>query len=218
MFKVPFRLFQTCFLLPAKAACHRGEGIRLKSKLLIVLLAVLVLLISISLAFADVPAIGRTRVSSGWNAGYSLTNSSLAESINVIKNPMSLEELLQRNVIVELDYLSPSNKVFLTQSLLLWIYYHKLNLPRTEKLEQIIIIEEAQNLLLIGKEEMKSGNILPKIIREFRELGVGLIFIAQEISKMNTTALQNSYTLIALNQRYRKDIEVLGSSMSLRLP
>lgn len=147
---------------------------------------------------------------------YSLTHSTLAESINVIKNPMSLEELLQRNVIVELDYLSPSNKVFLTQALLLWIYFHKLSLPKSEKLEHMIIIEEAQNLLLIGKEEMKSGNIVPKIIREFRELGVGLFFIAQEVSKMNTTALQNSYTIIALNQRYRKDIEVLASSMSLQ--
>lgn len=147
---------------------------------------------------------------------YSLTNSTLAESINVIKNPMSLEELLQRNVIIELDYLSPNNKVFLAQALLLWIYYHKLGLPKSEKLEQMIIIEEAQNLLLKGKEEMKSGNIMPKMIREFRELGVGLTFIAQEVSKMNTTALQNSYTIIALNQRYRKDIEALGSSMSLK--
>jgi len=56
---------------------------------------------------------------------------------------------------------------------------------------------------------------MPKIIREFRELGVGLCFIAQEVSKMNTTALQNCYTVIALNQRYRKDIETLASSMSL---
>lgn len=147
---------------------------------------------------------------------YSLTSSTLAESINVVKNPIPLSELLKKNVIIELDYLSPSNKVFLTQALLLWIYYHKLSLPKSERLENMLIIEEAQNLLLNGKEEMKSGNILPKIIREFRELGVGMIFIAQEISKMNTTALQNSYTLIALNQRYRKDIEALGSSMSLK--
>lgn len=147
---------------------------------------------------------------------YALTNSTIAESINVVKNPMDLSELLQKKVIVELDYLSPSNKIFFTQALLLWVYYHKLSLSKPEKLEQMIIIEEAQNLLLNGKEEMKSGNILPKMIREFRELGVGLLFIAQEVSKMNTTALQNSYSLIALNQRYRKDIEVLGSSMSLK--
>ncbi len=147
---------------------------------------------------------------------YALTNSSIAESINVAKNPMPLDKLLQRNIVVELDYLSPSNKVFLAQALLLWIYYHKLELPKSEKLEQMIIVEEAQNLLLNGKEEIKSGNIMPKMIREFREFGVGLTFIAQEISKMNTTALQNSYTIIALNQRYRKDIEALGSSMSLK--
>ena len=146
---------------------------------------------------------------------YALTNSTIADSINVPQNAMPLEALLKSNVIVELDYLSPSNKVFLTQALLLWVYFHKLSGPKLEELEQMIIIEEAQNLLLKGKEEMKSGNILPKIIREFRELGIGLCFVAQEPSKMNTTAFQNTYTLIALNQRYRQDIEVLGSSMCL---
>ena len=147
---------------------------------------------------------------------YALTNSTIADSINVPQNAMPLEALLKNNVIIELDYLSPSNKVFLTQAFLLWIYFHKLAGPKSEELENLIIIEEAQNLLLKGKEEMKSGNILPKIIREFRELGLGLCFVAQEPSKMNTTAFQNTHTLIALNQRYRRDIEELGSSMSLQ--
>ena len=147
---------------------------------------------------------------------YALTNSTLAESINVVRNPIPLASLFQQDVIIELDYLSPSNKVFLTQALLLWLYYYRLGLEKTEKLQQMVIIEEAQNLLLMERENVKSLNIMPKMIREFRELEVGLCFIAQEVSKMNTTALQNCYTLIALNQRYRKDIEMLGSSMSLK--
>jgi len=147
---------------------------------------------------------------------YALTSSTIAESINVARNPVPIEAALKNNVVIELDYLSPSNKVFFTQALLLWIYFHRLNQPKAEVLKHMIIIEEAQNLLLAGKEEMKSGNIMPKIIREFRELGTGLTFIAQEVSKMNTTALQNTHTLIALNQRYRKDIETLASSMSIK--
>ena len=147
---------------------------------------------------------------------HALTKSTLAESINVKENVIPIDSLLEKNVIIELDYLSPPNKIFLTQALLLWIYFNNLNKSKKEELNNMIIIEEAQNLLLKGKEEIKSGNIMPKIIREFRELGIGLTFVAQEVSKMNTTALQNTYTLIALNQRYRKDIEVLGSSMSLR--
>jgi len=147
---------------------------------------------------------------------HSLTNSTLAESINVSKNPIPLASTLQNNIVMELDYLAPSNKIFLTQALLLWMYHYRLNQPKAEKLEHEVIIEEAQNLLLKGKEELKSGNIMPKIIREFRELGIGLCFIAQEVSKINTTVLQNCYTLIALNQRYRNDIELLGSSMSLK--
>jgi len=146
---------------------------------------------------------------------YSLINSTIGKCLNIPNNPLPLSSLLKHNVIIELDYLSPSNKVFLTQALLLWIYFDKLSQPRKEELENLIIIEEAQNLLLKGKEEMKSANILPKIIREFRELGIGLCFVAQEASKISTTALQNTFTLIALNQRYRKDIEVLGSSMNL---
>ena len=146
---------------------------------------------------------------------YSLTASTISDCINVPQSAMPLEALLKNNVVIELDYLSPSNKVFLTQAILLWIYFYKLSGAKSEQLENLIIIEEAQNLLLKGKEEMKSGNILPKIIREFRELGVGLCFVAQEPSKINTTAFQNTFTLIALNQRYRKDIEILGSSMSL---
>jgi len=147
---------------------------------------------------------------------YALTSSTIAESINVPQNPIPLATLLKNNVVIELDYLSPSNKVFVTQALLSWIYFHKLEQPKSETLNNMVIIEEAQNLLLKGREEMKSGNIIPKIIREFREFGVGLTFIAQEVSKMNTTALQNTYTLIALNQRYSGDIETLGSSMSIK--
>lgn len=147
---------------------------------------------------------------------YALTNSTLAESINVKRNAIPIETILKNNVIIELDYLSPSNKIFLTQALLIWIYFNNLAKSKKEELENMVIIEEAQNLLIKEREEIKSGNIMPKIIREFRELGIGLCFIAQEVSKMNTTALQNTYTLIALNQRYRKDIEELGGSMSLK--
>jgi len=147
---------------------------------------------------------------------HALTESTISKSINVPNNPIPLAELIQHDLIIELDYLATSNKVFLTQALLLWIYFHRLHQPKTEELRQMVIIEEAQNLLLQGKENIKSGDILPKIIREFRELGIGLCFIAQEASKINSTALQNCYTLMALNQRWRKDIEALASSMSLK--
>ena len=147
---------------------------------------------------------------------HSLTNSTLSKSINVRVNPIPIAQLLQSNVIIELDYLASSNKIFITEALLLWVYFHRLNQPKSEKLENMLIIEEAQNLLLQTKENLKSGDIMPKIIRECRELGIGLCFIAQEVSKINTTVIQNCYSLIALNQRYRKDIETLGSSMSLK--
>ena len=55
--------------------------------------------------------------------------------------------LLNNNTVVELDGLNEGAKKFLIPMLCLWIYYAKLESQNREKLEYVIFVEEAHNVL-----------------------------------------------------------------------
>jgi len=123
---------------------------------------------------------------------------------------MPIEELLKKNVILELDGLSDTDKTFIIGSLLLWIYHFRMSQPEREILKHVCVIEEAHHLLLrTGKEE----DITDVIMREIRELGEAMIVLDQHPHKISVSALGNCFTKMGFSTSLAQDISALSNSM-----
>ena len=139
----------------------------------------------------------------------SLTFPGLNEVVNC-DSQIPIEELLTKNVILELDGLSDTDKTFIIGSLLLWIYFYRMQEPEREVLKHVIVIEEAHHLLLrTNKEE----DITDVMMREIRELGEGIVILDQHPHKISVSALGNVYTRIGFQTSLSQDISSLGKSM-----
>ena len=133
-----------------------------------------------------------------------------------IRNHIGLEELLKKNVIMELDTLTNNDKIFLIESLLLWIHHYRMAEGKRETLKHVILVEEAHHILLKQKQDLQGGEtVVDIIVREIRELGEGLILIDQVPSQMSNVALANTYTTIAMNLKHQSDVYSAARSMLL---
>ncbi len=127
-----------------------------------------------------------------------------------------IEELLGRNVILELDALTSSDKTFLIESLLLWVHHYRMAQGERETFKHAILIEEAHHILLRKKQEvMGEETITDVILREIRELGEGIVLLDQHPSLISKPALGNTYTTIAMNLKHRSDIQMISDSILL---
>jgi len=129
---------------------------------------------------------------------------------------MPLEELLERNVILELDALTNSDKTFLIESLLLWLHHYRLGETEKEVFKHAVIIEEAHHILMRKKQEVMGEEAVTDIIlREIRELGEAVILIDQHPSLISKPALGNTYCTVAMNLKHRADVAMMADSLLL---
>jgi energy-coupling factor transporter ATP-binding protein EcfA2 len=126
-----------------------------------------------------------------------------------------IAELLDHNVVLEMDGLSgSSDKVMFSEALTLYLYRYRLAQGPQERLTNIIVIEEAHNLLLKKASESKES-ILETSIRMVRQYGLGYVFVDQSASLLSKVAFANSYATIALSQKLRSDVQEISSAMNL---
>jgi hypothetical protein len=129
---------------------------------------------------------------------------------------LPLNELLHKNVILELDALTNSDKTFLIESLLLWIHHYRMAEGKREEFKHAILIEEAHHILLRRKQEiMGEEAVTDVILREIRELGEAIILIDQHPSLISKPALGNTYCTVAMNLKHRSDIAMIADCMLL---
>ncbi|KKL16572.1 hypothetical protein LCGC14_2494220, partial [marine sediment metagenome] len=126
-----------------------------------------------------------------------------------------IAELLDHNAVLEMDGLSSSSdRVMFSESLTLYLYRYKLAQGPQEKLTNMIILEEAHNLLLKKSSDSKES-ILETSIRMVRQYGLGYVFVDQSASLLSRVAFANSYATIALSQKLRSDVQTISGAMNL---
>jgi len=127
-----------------------------------------------------------------------------------------IDSILAKNVILEVDALTDSAKIFLTESLLLWIHHFRMAEGKRENLKHICIIEEAHHILS-RKLQIISGTetITDILLREVREFGESVIVIDQDPSLLSIPALGNTYTTVCFGLKERSDISVMASALNL---
>ncbi len=107
--------------------------------------------------------------------------------------------------IVELDALAQGAKKFLIPMMCLWLYYVRLASPTREQLKLVIFVEEAHHVLY-RQEQRAKETVMGMLLRQCRELGIGIIVIDQHPHLISSAALGNTYTTLCLNQRDPTDI------------
>jgi energy-coupling factor transporter ATP-binding protein EcfA2 len=124
-------------------------------------------------------------------------------------------ELLDHNVILEMDGLSSSSdRTMFSEALTLYVYRYRLAQGPQERLTNLIVIEEAHNLLL-AKQPGSKESILENSIRMIRQYGLGYVFVDQSASLLSKVAFANSYATIAMSQKLRADVQAIAGAMNL---
>ncbi len=124
-------------------------------------------------------------------------------------------DLLNHNVVLEMDGLpSSSDRTMFSESLTLYLYRYRLAQGPRSKLTNLIILEEAHNLLL-AKQQGAKESVLETSIRMIRQYGMGYVFVDQSASLLSKVAFANSYATLALSQKLRGDIQALAAAMNL---
>lgn len=123
--------------------------------------------------------------------------------------PIDQHQLAQRmldgHTVIELDALSQQSKQFLIPLLCLWLYSVRLEASQRERLKLVIFIEEAHHVLH-KRAQTAHETILEMLLRQCRELGIGIVVIDQHPHLLSSAALGNTYSTIFLNQKDPSDI------------
>lgn len=124
-------------------------------------------------------------------------------------------ELLKHSVVLEMDGLSSSSdRTMFSEALTLYLYRYRLAQGPRDQLSNLIILEEAHNLLLHKAAEAKEL-MLETSIRMIRQYGLGYLFVDQSASLLSKVAFANSYATIALSQKLRADVQTIAGAMNL---
>ena len=131
-------------------------------------------------------------------------------------NNNSIDHILDKNVILELDALTQSDKTFFIQSALLYLHHKRMTEQRREDFKHAIIIEEAHHILSDERRSLVGGqSVMDIIFREIREFGESLILLDQHPSKISLFALGNTYCTICMNLKHKTDINAVSQCMLL---
>jgi len=131
---------------------------------------------------------------------------------------IGIEDLLDKQVIMELNALGTVEKKFFCEYLLTYIY--KLKKARQNKsgpgFDHAILVDEAHNIFLRKPTSFSNESVTDMIYREMREYGTSLICLDQHISKISDTVKGNSACHIAFQQQLPADIDDISDLMLMR--
>jgi hypothetical protein len=132
------------------------------------------------------------------------------------RNPLKLENLLDKPVILELDLEMPKPlRVFFTELILRWIHLYRLSQGETDNLRHVLFLEEVHNLFPKTRIEKEASNSLENVYREIRAFGQGIISITQHPSILPIYLLGNCHTQIYLGLQYEDDIKTARKALFL---
>lgn len=174
--------------------------------------------------FRDVLSVLKARETSGREAGWlSSALRALASlcfgEMDVLVNQGNddLGQLLTRPVVLELDALTQSDKVFFVQSVLLWIHHYRMAEPQREQFKHAIVVEEAHHVLSNERQSLAGGQSVMEItFREIREFGEAMIILDQHPSQISMPALGNTYCTISFNLKHRTDVNAMAQAILLK--
>jgi hypothetical protein len=158
-------------------------------------------------------------ITSALRIAHVLTFGPFGEAINHKgRSSLTIDELLEKKVIFELNSLSNIEKQFFCGFLLTYIYKLKKSNQQgcSEKFQHAIIVDEAHNIFLKERPHFIKESVTDMVYREIREYGTSLVCLDQHISKLSDTVAGNSACNVAFQQMLYQDVETVSGIMQLR--
>jgi len=125
----------------------------------------------------------------------------------------SLEALLQRPVVFELDGLMEEFQVFIVLVMLYWIFFYRLNTVQRGLLAHVLFIDETK--MVLAADRASGASASSRIVSTLREMGEAFVLADQMPSALGHSVLANVFTLISLSLSSAKDIQFMGYAMGL---
>ena len=156
----------------------------------------------------------------------SLTKGVMGKIFQCRHSVPSIDRLISRPTLIELDHLAADKAALLTFFLLMSLRERLLSIPKTGKgLRLVVVLEEAHNLVgRTGPAKPSEESADPKafaaeaicrMLVEFRALEVGVIIVDQHPSAVAPEVVKATGTKLAFRQVDKDDREDLGASMLL---
>ena len=120
-----------------------------------------------------------------------------------------MEDLLNKQIVLELDGLMIEYQTFLATLIFHWIFTYRLNLAERGDLKHLLLFDEAKRLFSLGIP------LIGQLVSQAREFGQGLILADQMPSCLDYATHANVYTTITLNLAASRDINAISSAMGL---
>lgn len=120
-----------------------------------------------------------------------------------------IRQMLHGMTVVELNGLNENAKAFLIPILLLWLYQSRLGSSDREQLRLVVIVEEAHHVFY-GERSRAQESVMERLLRQCRELGIGLIIVDQHPHLISSAALGNCFTTVVMNLKDPRDINRAG--------
>jgi len=158
-------------------------------------------------------------ITSALRIAHVLTFGPFGDAINhKDKSSLTIDELLGKKVVFELNSLSNIEKQFFCGFLLTYIYKLKKGNQQSysERFQHAIIVDEAHNIFLKERPHFIKESVTDLVYREIREYGTSLICLDQHISKLSDTVAGNSACNVAFQQMLYQDVETVSGIMQLR--
>jgi uncharacterized protein DUF87 len=121
----------------------------------------------------------------------------------------AIDELLKRQVVLELDGLTIEYQTFLATMIFHWIFTYRLNLAKRGELKHVLLFDEAKRLFSLGIP------LVGQLVSLAREFGQGLIMADQMPSALDHAVHANIFTTITLNLAATRDINAMAYAMAL---
>lgn len=126
-----------------------------------------------------------------------------------------MEELQASSTVLELDGLGDNDKQAIVPLLMQWLFQFRLQARGRERLELVIILEEAHHLLYRSSSRSRES-VMNQFLRQCRELGIGVVVVDQHPHLISSAALGNTLTSICLNLTEPTDVNRAAAISLLR--
>lgn len=128
-----------------------------------------------------------------------------------------LEDLLTKNIVLELEGLLSENQAFLTTIILRYVFQYRISNNQRSSLKHVFLFDEAKNVY-DGKREF-TKELGPSEVARFtstiREFGEGLVLADQMPTELGNSIKANVYSVICMSQSGIQNILEMSKSLGL---
>jgi DNA-binding PadR family transcriptional regulator len=141
---------------------------------------------------------------------------SFSETFNYDRG-YSVEDLLKKNVVLEIEELNSDNQRFLLTIILRYVFQYRISNNQRGKLKHVFFFDEAKTVFNREREFSKELGVseIAQFTSKIREFGEGLVVADQMPKDLGDSIKSNVYTVICMSQSGGVNVTEMARAMGL---